>query len=69
MAVQNPFFGKRENDSFPPRNSVTGLSTANATATAGASSTFCTAKVVEVPRLEVILVPRRGLEPPHTCVY
>ena len=38
MAVQNPFFGKRENDSFPPRNSVTGLSTANATATSGASS-------------------------------
>lgn len=38
MAVQNPFFGKRENDSFPPRNSVTGLSTANSAATSGASS-------------------------------
>lgn len=38
MAVQNPFFGKRENDSFPPRNSVTGLSTANAAATSGAGS-------------------------------
>lgn len=38
MAVQNPFFGKRENDSFPPRSSVTGLSTANSAATSGASS-------------------------------
>ena len=27
MAVQNPFFGKRDNDSFSSRNSVTGLST------------------------------------------
>ena len=38
MAVQNPFFGKRENDSFPSRSSVTGLSTANTAATSGASS-------------------------------
>ena len=31
MAVQNPFFGKRDNDSFSSRNSVTGLSTGSAT--------------------------------------
>ena len=30
MAVQNPFFGKRDNDSFSSRNSVTGLSTGSA---------------------------------------
>jgi cytoskeletal protein CcmA (bactofilin family) len=30
MAVQNPFFGKRDGDSFPPRNPVTGLSTGSA---------------------------------------
>lgn len=38
MAVQNPFFGKRDNDNFPSRSSVTGLSTANTAATSGASS-------------------------------
>ncbi|WP_182284637.1 bactofilin family protein [Comamonas testosteroni] len=38
MAVQNPFFGKRDNDNFPSRSSVTGLSTANSAATSGASS-------------------------------
>ncbi|MDR3066614.1 MULTISPECIES: bactofilin family protein [Comamonas] len=38
MAVQNPFFGKRENDSFPSRNSVTGLSTANPAAASGTGS-------------------------------
>jgi len=31
MAVQNPFFGKRDSDSFSSRNSVTGLSTGSAT--------------------------------------
>ncbi|RGE45864.1 polymer-forming cytoskeletal protein [Comamonas testosteroni] len=34
MAVQNPFFGKRENDSFSTRNSATGLASA-----AGGSTT------------------------------
>ncbi len=29
MAVQNPFFGKRDSDSFSSRSSVTGLSTPN----------------------------------------
>lgn len=38
MAVQNPFFGKRDNDTFSSRNSVTGLSTANTSATSGAGS-------------------------------
>lgn len=38
MAVQNPFFGKRDNDSFPSRNSVTGLATANAGSALGGSS-------------------------------
>lgn len=39
MAVQNPFFGKRDGDSFPPRNPVTGLSTGSAsTANSLASS-------------------------------
>ena len=38
MAVQNPFFGKRDNDNFPSRSSVTGLSTANSAATSGTSS-------------------------------
>ena len=38
MAVQNPFFGKRDNDNFPSRSSVSGLSTANSAATSGASS-------------------------------
>ena len=30
MAVQNPFFGKRDSDSFSSRNSVTGLSNGSA---------------------------------------
>lgn len=38
MAVQNPFFGKRDNDNFPSRSSASGLSTANSAATSGASS-------------------------------
>ena len=33
MAVQNPFFGKRENDSFSTRNSATGLASATGNGT------------------------------------
>ena len=33
MAVQNPFFGKRENDSFSTRNSATGLASSAGSST------------------------------------
>jgi len=41
MAVQNPFFGKRENDSFTPRSPATGVATSSSFGTsqpAGQSS-------------------------------
>ncbi|GGH53065.1 hypothetical protein GCM10010975_08300 [Comamonas phosphati] len=37
MAVQNPFFGKRDNDTFSSRNSMTGLSSSSASSPGGGS--------------------------------
>lgn len=38
MAVQNPFFGKRDNDAFSSRSSVTGLSAAGNGSTTGSAT-------------------------------